>query len=170
VKVLVAVDQSDCSKAAVSSVLDRSWPSGTTFEVIHVVEPLAAQYALADARSLRAMLEADQEIFNCAQELINEKTFQLAAIFGKDRVSGQVIEGHIAESIVAQAKIMQADLIVMGSHGRTGFDRIFLGSIAGKVAGQAPCSIEIVKQKMTDDDKQVAAGKTAKKTIMEAHH
>ena len=93
---------------------------------------------------------------------------QLATIFGKGRVSGKVLEGPIADSIVDQAKEWQSDLIVVGSHGRTGIRRFLLGSIAGKVASLAPCSIEIVKDKVAHSPKESTVAKET--MIMEAHH
>jgi nucleotide-binding universal stress UspA family protein len=93
---------------------------------------------------------------------------QLAAIFGKGRVSGRVIEGAIADTIIDHATDWQADLIVVGSHGRTGIKRFLLGSIAGKVAAYAPCSIEIVKNKVAHTEKEPAAAKET--MILEPHH
>ena len=50
-----------------------------------------------------------------------------------------------AAAILQQAPDMKADLIVMGTHGRTGFDRVLMGSVAEAVVRKAPCSVLTVK-------------------------
>lgn len=58
------------------------------------------------------------------------------------------IEVHVGdayEMIVEIAKQKKADLIVMGSHGRTGLTRLLMGSVTSRVIGHAPCSVLVVK-------------------------
>lgn len=58
-------------------------------------------------------------------------------------VSKKLVEGHPAEEIIKEAK--EDDLIVIGSKGRTGLDRLLLGSVAENVARHAPYPVMIVK-------------------------
>jgi nucleotide-binding universal stress UspA family protein len=58
---------------------------------------------------------------------------------------GEVPEGPAAEMIVAAAAGASADLIVMGSHGRTGFERLLLGSNSEKVLNRTQCAVLVVK-------------------------
>lgn len=58
---------------------------------------------------------------------------------------GTVMAGPAAESIVAAAATAQADLIIMGSHGRTGIERLLLGSNTERVLNQAPCAVLVAK-------------------------
>jgi len=60
-------------------------------------------------------------------------------------VTTLVSEGEPAEEIVDTAADWGADLIVLGSHGKKGLKRFLLGSVSGKVALHAPCSVEIVR-------------------------
>jgi nucleotide-binding universal stress UspA family protein len=60
-------------------------------------------------------------------------------------VSHVFLEGDPATEIVGYARDARLDLIVMGTHGRTGLDRILLGSVAEKVLRDAPCSVLVVK-------------------------
>jgi hypothetical protein len=55
------------------------------------------------------------------------------------------VVGRPFEVIIRTATEMSVDIVVMGTHGRTGFDKIFLGSVAERVVGLAPCSVLIVK-------------------------
>ena len=58
-------------------------------------------------------------------------------------VTRKLVEGHPAEEIIQEAH--EDDLIVMGSKGKTGLDRLLLGSVAENVARHAPCPVMIVK-------------------------
>ena len=70
-----------------------------------------------------------------------------------ERVTAAGLEGKIAvvhgvpfHEIIETAKTQQADLIVMGTHGRTGFQHILLGSVAEKVVRLAPCPVLVARQ------------------------
>jgi nucleotide-binding universal stress UspA family protein len=56
-----------------------------------------------------------------------------------------LLEGVAHEQIARAAKRQRADLIVMGTHGRTGMARFFLGSVAARVAATAPCPVLTVR-------------------------
>lgn len=58
-----------------------------------------------------------------------------------------VREGDPRSAIVDEAKEWGADLIVVGSHGRTGLTRWLLGSVAQAVVGHAPCSVEVIRER-----------------------
>ncbi len=75
---------------------------------------------------------------------------RLAALKGKARASGVnvslvLLEGVAHEQIVRAAKSKKADLIVIGTHGRTGFAKLFLGSVASRVVTAAPCPVLTVR-------------------------
>lgn len=60
-------------------------------------------------------------------------------------VSGQIAVGKPAEAIVETAKAQQADLIIVGTHGRTGLEKILMGSVSDRVIGLAECAVLVVK-------------------------
>ena len=66
------------------------------------------------------------------------------------RASGDVREGHPATETVRAAQELGADLIVMGTHGRTGFQRFVLGSVAETVLRRAPCPVLTVPPRAAD--------------------
>lgn len=57
----------------------------------------------------------------------------------------QVLEGRPADVIVDHARAVKADLIVMGSLGRTGLERLLVGSVAERVVRLAPCPVLVVR-------------------------
>ena len=64
-------------------------------------------------------------------------------------VEGLVRAGYPAEEILRLAEARHADMIVMGTHGRTGFDRMLFGSVAEKVVMAAACPVLTVKPHVT---------------------
>jgi nucleotide-binding universal stress UspA family protein len=59
-----------------------------------------------------------------------------------------ISQGHAATAIVAAAQELQAELIVMGTHGRTGLGRMILGSVAEQVLRTAPCPVVTIRAAM----------------------
>lgn len=144
-KVIIAIDGSECSLAALESVVDRPWPQDTEFRVLSVVEPPTPGYAEWHASYVPYLDQAQQELIKEIQELVNERVEFLRREFPHNPVDGKVVEGNIRDSIVRQAKEWNADFVVMGSHGRRGFQKFLLGSVAEAVVSRAPCSVEIIR-------------------------
>jgi nucleotide-binding universal stress UspA family protein len=63
------------------------------------------------------------------------------------RAGGLLLEGTAADAIVRTARSKRADVIVMGTHGRSGLARLFMGSVAERVVGTAPCPVLTVRGK-----------------------
>jgi nucleotide-binding universal stress UspA family protein len=146
-RVLLPVDGSDYSKAAVASVTGRLWPDQTVFEVVSVVEPVSAsvKYLLpgytesADASRIRAAtMQAAQDAIKSAEQVLIA-----AGLKVMDTV--MVPLAAPGELIVEEAARWQADLIVMGSYGHRGVTRFLLGSVSEAVALHAGCSVEVYR-------------------------
>jgi nucleotide-binding universal stress UspA family protein len=143
--ILVAIDDSTFSDAAVESVTERTWPEGSKFKLLSVVEPFHPEYAGWHTNYMPVAIEAQKELVEAAKALVNERVKRLTAAFGRQSVLAEVREGYVTDTILEAAKEWPADLIVVGSHGRTGITRLLLGSVSEAVVSQAPCSVEIVK-------------------------
>jgi nucleotide-binding universal stress UspA family protein len=144
-KILLAIDESKYSTAAVREVAKQPWPKGTTVRVLTIAEPLP-QVATEPWYSARESLEQiDQEVQKRARTLTKKTADSLKKKGFK--VETAVRRGDPRSEIVDEAKKWKADLIVMGSHGYTGIKRLLLGSVASSVVIHAPCSVEIVRQK-----------------------
>jgi nucleotide-binding universal stress UspA family protein len=63
------------------------------------------------------------------------------------RARGLLLEGTAADAIVRTARSKRADVILMGTHGRSGLARLFMGSVAERVIGTAPCPVLTVRGK-----------------------
>jgi nucleotide-binding universal stress UspA family protein len=72
---------------------------------------------------------------------------------GSIRVETKIVEGFPPEEILEQARHVGADLIAMGTHGRSGLDRLVLGSTAERVLANAPCPILTVRDAPASETK-----------------
>jgi nucleotide-binding universal stress UspA family protein len=147
-RILLAVDLSLYSAAAVEAVATRPWPPDTVVRVLSAVElmPVPASELWYDAGG--SLERARQEIRKQYEGLANRAARSL-------RDHGLTVEAVVREGdprvvIVEEAREWSADLIVVGSHGHTGIKRWLMGSVAQSVVSHAPCSVEVVRQKMTD--------------------
>lgn len=143
-KVLIALDGSECSNVALRSITERAWAKDTEFLLLSVVDTPYFEFGFYPAPdglvdSIRLHLE----------RLISSSTATLQARFPELQVHGAVIEGNVKYAIAEKAEEWKADLIVMGSHGRRGLSKLMLGSVAESVLQVAPCSVEIIREKRT---------------------
>lgn len=148
-KVLIAVEESECSRRALESVMERSWPEESQFRIVNVFEPIPAYgEAIYSPRAAESMLAASDELLKLKKKNLKEDVSKLKEHVAGCPVSGAILTGDIRSSILDEAKTWGADLIVLGSHGRKGLSKLFLGSVAEGVAGHADCSVEIIKPRI----------------------
>jgi len=149
--VLLAVDGSKFSEAAVQAVGALARLPGTEVRVIHVIEP-----ALLSIPSMISGSELGLWTATELEALRNAQRAQAEGLVAKARetlqptgctLSASVEEGDPKSRIIELAAAWPADLIVVGSHGRKGLDRFLLGSVSETVARHASCSVEIVRPK-----------------------
>jgi nucleotide-binding universal stress UspA family protein len=139
-KILLAVDDSKFSDAALEAVIAQIPPQGTEVLVLHVVEPIT----LSSPPQMSSSYAPELEIrVKEGQELVEREVQKLRAAGFKTH--GAVETGDIRGKILDAAPVLGADLIVLGSHGRKGVQRFLLGSVAENVARHAQCSVEIVR-------------------------
>lgn len=141
-RILIATDGSDFGEQAVRTAAERPWPANSELRVITVVEHPPIAYITAGEAAL-AFETVAQEAHKYAQELASGAADYLRK--QGHNATFSVREGLVSDQIIEEAKAWQADLIMLGTHGRRGFTRLLLGSVAQRVAGHAPCSVEIVR-------------------------
>jgi nucleotide-binding universal stress UspA family protein len=139
-RILLAIDDSRFSEAAANSVVRQFRPEDTEVRVLHVVEPIAISEPPQMSPGYFPELE---EQLPEARELVDRVSITLSS--AAFRVTASVAEGDARTIILQEAKEWHADLIVLGSHGRKGLGRFFLGSVSEAVARHAHCSVEIVR-------------------------
>ena len=138
-KILMGIDDSKFSGDVLQAVITQFRPEHIEVRVLHVLQPSAPappQMAPGYAPELD-----DQK--KPAHELVERIASELRC--GGFKVETAVEVGDIREKIIDFASDWDADLIVVGSHGRSGIPRFLLGSVAEFVARHAKCSVEIVR-------------------------
>ena len=84
-----------------------------------------------------------ESLFSEAEGAMKKVTAELATKGIKAEIV--IKDGHPAEKIIDTAKEIGAELIIVGSHGRHGAERFFLGSVSSKVVEHAPCHVLVIK-------------------------
>lgn len=147
-KILLAIDDSPCSQAAVDSVIAQFRPDDCEVRVVHVDEwpkGLPAPLAFTEGPDVvSSVLAAHDEMRQRANELIDDSKRRLQA--AKFRVTTEIRAGDARHAILDSAAEWQPDLIVIGSHGRRGFDRLLLGSVSENVVRHATCSVDVIRE------------------------
>jgi len=135
--ILVPTDGSEPAGAAVEHAIDLASNTGATLHALSIVD--SAAYASLDVSS-QSVLDSLEARATEATESIAET----AADVGVEVVT-EVSVGSPHEQITDYADAVGADLIVMGTHGRTGLDRVLLGSVTERVVRGAPCPVLTVR-------------------------
>jgi nucleotide-binding universal stress UspA family protein len=137
-RILHPTDFSPASAGAFARALDEARTSDAELLVVHVLAPVVPM--VGDGYiSPKAYEDLDRAARQHAQK-------QLDRLVARARKAGiratpVLLEGSAAEQIVRAARSKRADVIVMGTHGRTGLARLFMGSVAERVIGTAPCPV-----------------------------
>ncbi len=142
-RILHPSDFSPASRAAFTKALELAKQNRAQIIVAHVLAPIMP---VADGyMSPQAYAQMEAAARKHGKQ-------QLDALIAKARSAGVrarglLLEGIAADRIVRAARGKHADVIVMGTHGRTGLARFFLGSVASRVVGQASCPVLTVRGK-----------------------
>jgi nucleotide-binding universal stress UspA family protein len=129
--ILLATDFSAHSAAAAALACALARDYGARLHVLHVL-PLPILYG----EGISAVPPDDQE---------ERATAQLEQIGAGLEVGRRLSEGDPATEILEAARTLPCDLIVLGTHGRTGLRRLLMGSVSEEVVRKAPCPVLIVK-------------------------
>jgi nucleotide-binding universal stress UspA family protein len=144
-KILLAIDGSTHSAAALDEVVSRQWPPGAEVEiltVVHSTTPLFLDPAFVMAA---AYVQSTQQLRELAPELLAAAAARISRNHPDVKVTTKALEGSPRELIVKEAEDWGADLIVLGSHGHGPLRQALLGSVATGVAADATCAVEIIR-------------------------
>ncbi len=143
-RILVPVDGSDTSNRALATALGLARPLGARLRLVHVVEEMAylAGYDPMGG-STAQLLEAMR---TNGETLLREglATARAAGVEADTALFDEFGE-HLGETVARAAKLWNADLVVVGTHGRRGLGRLILGSGAEQVIRLAPVPVLVVR-------------------------
>lgn len=143
-KILIGIDDSPCSRAAMGFVRKSPWAAKAQFIVLSAVRPPVLAYSEIYVPPAATVEELVQEQKVAHQELVSgaERELREAGLASEARV----LVGDPREAIVDTAREEGVDLVVVGSHGRSGISKLLMGSVASHVVTHAPCSVLVVKE------------------------
>jgi nucleotide-binding universal stress UspA family protein len=145
-RILLAVDGSEYSNAATRTVLERPWPERSVVRVLSVAEsffPLPAPF-LPETGTIYS--NASDVLLSAARKVVWSTVSELEA--SRLLVESTVRQGDPRTEIVEEAKDWPAELVVVGSHGRTGISRWLLGSVSEHIVRHAPCSVQVCRLRL----------------------
>jgi len=143
-RILFASDFSKASGKAFTTAMTMAKANQATLTILHVIVPFVP-------------IVAEQYINTVTWEQIDRQARrwsqrQLVKLVDRAkkagiRVVGLLLEGDPAQQIVRAARSKRADLLVVGTHGRTGLSKLFVGSVAARVVATASCPVATVRGK-----------------------
>lgn len=137
-KVLVAVSDPLFGEELFRIISQHQWSSASEFKVISVIEsPDNSSVELADE-------------FEYSKKLVDAFSGRLQAVFPEVNVSKVIYRGKPADEILKTAAEWKADMVFIGSHGKSGFERAILGSVSNAVVTRCPCSVAVVRLENSD--------------------
>jgi nucleotide-binding universal stress UspA family protein len=144
-RILIGVDGSEYSDAALDEVAKRTWPKDAEILVVHAFElPLSATPEIW-ALPVNYYERLDSICRKQADEVIKAAVAKLSGLARTAKVSGKVVCGAPKSVILDEAESWRPDLIVVGSHGYPTWERLLLGSVSQAVVAHARCSVEVVR-------------------------
>ncbi|MFM1876922.1 MAG: hypothetical protein RL266_2659, partial [Bacteroidota bacterium] len=144
-RIVVPTDFSESAYVAIDHAVDIAKRFGAQIKLVHVLEKGAYQGIFAPSKKTEysELEEAQQKLQEDANNLENRSGVS---------VSQEVVRGRIYDEIVKAAEEAEADLIVMGTHGTSGWEEFFVGSNAFKVVTQSSCPVLSIQGKATQPD------------------
>jgi len=140
--ILVPVDGSPVAHHAVDKARAIACAFRSSVTLIYVIDPYAftgmgADFSHGQSEYLRAATVEANEAIGAARQV-----FEAQGMF----VKGSVVEGHsVYQAILEAAETLDADLVVMGSHGRRNLEKLVLGSVTAQVLSHAHLSVLVVR-------------------------
>lgn len=145
-RILVAVDNSETSQLALQEAITLSKELGAKLRLLHVVDEqlmdisgMGIDYGVYEA----SLKENGQKLLKRTSKIVQQSKVE----FDSELVELKTFEGRIADRILEAAKSWQADLLVIGTHGRRGFNRLLLGSVAEGVIRIATIPVLLIRGK-----------------------
>jgi nucleotide-binding universal stress UspA family protein len=134
-KILLATDGSEHSRAAARAVARQPWPEGAEIKVMSMVNPLV--YSMEEIGLCRGGgTDGAHRAINDAAEILKE---------AGARITGEVVADRPVKRILDEAREWGADIVVVGTRDRRGLRRLISGSVSEAVASRAHCSVKVVR-------------------------
>lgn len=157
-QIVVAIDDSLLSKKAFRQALAIAKAFKANLNLIHILLPIEEEFEdlspinLSNVYSPVTIDESLPQRWQAKEERgleLLRSLREIAKANGVHAISSQLV-GQPEQKICEFAQELNADLIVIGSHGRTGLSELFLGSVSNYVSHHVPCAVLLVHQSETE--------------------
>jgi len=143
-KIMLGLDESSFSQQAVQSVIEEFRPRGTEVQVVHVIEPISAYF------SAEWFPHFVPQVEKIEKDRLKEASALVEKVCEKLRKAGfrnskAILRGDPKAALLDRASEWKPDLIVVGSHGLKGLNRLLMGSVSDAVVRHAACSVQVVR-------------------------
>jgi nucleotide-binding universal stress UspA family protein len=145
-RILIAYDGSPSADLAVEEVARRPWPPGSAVRLVSVLEDATPVPAEVGIELYGPILEKLRQTQRQALEEGMRKALTRFAGRSDLTADSALREGVVVRTLLEAIREFHADLVVAGSHGAKGFERLFLGSVSHALVTHAPCHVEIIKR------------------------
>ena len=142
-KILCPTDFSENSEHAMKYALTLAMLSQAELELFHVVEPITYPQSTELFEPVLDEVELTMKMGVAFQKQLEDQVAALKEEYSK--IEGKLVTGNTFLEIIQVARDDNVDMIVMGTHGRTGLAHVLIGSVAEKVVREAPCPVLTVK-------------------------
>lgn len=160
-KIVIAYDGSSCADSALEDLSRAGLPQRAEALIISVAElrlpppppssyEILSGYAVGVSTSVEA--KATTRVVEDARALALQATNRVQVLFPDWEVRSDALLGSPAREIIEKAEGWGADLIVVGSHGRSALDRFILGSVSQRVVTDAHCSVRVARNARADKE------------------
>jgi universal stress protein A len=143
-KVLFATDFSPASRPAFTAAVELAREQKGRLTIVHVM-PSVVPLGVETYVTARMYEEMESSVQRWAEKRLDTLVEQ--ARRSKVSARSALLAGAAHEAISAAAAKERADVIVIGTHGRTGLERVFVGSVAARIIGSAPCPVLTVRSR-----------------------
>jgi universal stress protein A len=148
-RILVPVDFSAHSEAAFRYATALAGRLGASVDLLYVVEDPIASLAWSEQIEVPNLFELRQTLITDGERRLEE--FRSLAEDPAVSVVATVRMGGVAQTIIEYANTLAIDVIVMGTHGRSGLPHLFMGSVAERVLRHAPCPVLTLRDTVTEE-------------------
>ena len=142
-KILCPTDFSENSEHALKYALALATLSQADLQLFHVVEPITYPQSTEFFEPVLDEVELMMKMETAFQQQLEDQVTTLKAKYPK--IKGKLVTGNTFLEIIQAARDDDVDMIVMGTHGRTGLAHVLIGSVAERVVREAPCPVLTVK-------------------------